>query len=150
MYRRTEIVTPLSPEDVRERLQNITRPHISAWKTFEFVVEAKEPAPQFVGEIGANTFKLHRDIRYGNSHLPVIRGTIASDTSGQTVVRMTMSLHWVSALGLLVIPFVLFTPEYRTLPALTVFGVLLAVVWLGFEFEARKAERLLRRALEEN
>jgi hypothetical protein len=147
MYRRLEIVTPLSPEDVRERLTNITRPRMSAWKTFEFIVEAKEPAPLFVGEIGTDTFTLCRDARYSNSHMPVIRGTIVADSSGQTVVRLTMSLPWTAAVTLLVVPLVLFRFPYSTLQSFSVLGVLLAVAWLLFYIEARKAERLLRRAL---
>ncbi|MDF3028409.1 MAG: hypothetical protein K0S23_2716 [Fluviicola sp.] len=68
-----QIQTKLTPEEVKERVALIT-------------------ASEYNGIVSGNTFKLSRSIKYQNSFLPEIKGTIASYL-GKTEIDISMSLN---------------------------------------------------------
>jgi hypothetical protein len=158
-WRRIEMVTHLSPDDVHDRLVRLVRRRRTFW---EAVTRSRSPGPKaqpFVGELTADRFQINRDIRYGNSFLPVIRGRICANPSGGTVLKMTMSLPIFTA-GFMALWFsgVLFAVVVAIRQAiaggavvLVPFGLIaagVAMVAIGFYPEARKAERLIRSVLQ--
>lgn len=158
-YRRVDIVTPLSPEQVRERLQRITRGRLGFWEVMTRSFRARPADPMFVGVCQDAAFKIQRDIRYGNSFLPVIRGRIVSSSPGETLVtvRMTLPLFtaifmafWLSGLVLVAgvtVPQLFLEGNWLALTPLGLLAAGVAMLWFGFYPEARKAERAIRNAL---
>ena len=158
-YRRVYIVTPLSPEEVRERLQKITRGRLGIWEVITRSFRARPADPVFIGVCQDASFKIQRDIRYGNSFLPVIRGRIVSRSPGETMVtvRMTVPLltaifmaFWFSGVVLAVgftVPQLFRKGDLLALTPLGLLAAGVAMVWIGFYPETRKAERAIRNAL---
>jgi hypothetical protein len=145
---------------VRARLQTITRKRVGVWEALTRSFRPKPTDPLFVGHVSRARFKIHRDIRYGNSFLPIIRGRVFAGTPGETVVTITMALPVFPAAFMLVwfagvtfvtaatIPEFLASGNPIALGAFAMLGGGVALVWFAFYPEARKAERILRQALE--
>jgi len=159
-FRRFRIATRLSPEEVRARLQTITRKRVGVWEALTRSFRPRPADPLFVGYVSPAGFKLHRDIRYGNSFLPLIRGRVRAGTADETVVTITMALPVFTAAFMLAwfagVTFVIAVaiPEFLAsgnpiaLGALAMLGGGVALVWFAFYPEAHKAERILRQVLE--
>ena len=111
----------------------------------------------FVGAAKGDRFRVRRDIRYRNSFLPIVLGRVTAVPAGVRV-EVTMFLHPIVAVFMLVwfsgVGFaawaLLRTPRHAPIGffgavAILMFGLVL--VGTGFFSEARKARRLLERAL---
>jgi hypothetical protein len=158
-FRRINILSSLSPDDARERLKKLTRTRLGLWEAMTRPMKANPTDPPFIGRVGI-TFKIHRDIRYGNSFLPIIRGKIVPTSGGRTLVRITMSLPiytalfmvvWLSGVGFgvaVTIPAFLLRGNAFALVPSGMFALGIGMLWIGFYPEARKAERILRGAFE--
>jgi hypothetical protein len=158
-FRRFQIVTNLSPEEACERLRKVTRRPVGVWEAMTRSLKANSAEPPFVGVVGT-AFKIHRDIRYGNSFLPILRGSI-SPGNGKTIVKVWMTLPaftvafmlvWFAGVAFgaaLALPALLLDHNAVGLVPIAMLAAGLAMVCLGFYPEARKAERVLRDALEE-
>jgi hypothetical protein len=83
----------LSPEVVVERLQSVTRVAPGFFEHLaSFVHPSRAPGELFFGRVEQNSFLIHRNIRYRNSFLPIIRGRISASKRGTRVdVLMYMS-----------------------------------------------------------
>ena len=144
------IESPLAPELVLARLAVCTSKPPSFWEAFARSLDRwVEDRPAFHGTVGERSFRLHRAIRYRNSFLPLIRGTVKATATGSRV-SITMFLHPLVAAVLFLWWFgawQLFTRGSWGRPALllvVVFGILLP--FLSFAFEVVKANRLLEKA----
>jgi hypothetical protein len=111
----------------------------------------------FNGTITDNTFRIHRNIQYRNSFLPVIRGRVEPTESGSEI-RLKMSIHplikvlmavWFTGVVLACLETLLGTIAGDPIPppslfgtwGMLLFGILLAIV--PFRIEAKKAQEKL-------
>ena len=152
-------MTTLSPEQVRERLQTITRRRLGLWEAMTRSFRARPAGPVFVGVCQDAAFKLHRDIGYANSFLPVVRGRIVRRSPRETMVTLRMTLPLPTAIFMAFWLSVVLLVAGVTMPQLFLHGRLVALiplgmlvmgaamVWFGFYPEARKAERAIRNVL---
>jgi hypothetical protein len=156
---RFEIHSPLSTQTVLQRLQSLVRDEpgfMQVWK--EAFGGRPKNSPPFFGVVAGNEFLMRRDIRYRNSFLPRVHGTVLAEPGGGSKVRVTMHLHpliavvmalWlaITGLGTLIAVFSMQRgAEVSLVPsALLAFGVVLVAV--GFYPEARKARRVLEQAI---
>ncbi len=159
-FRRFEISTRLSPPEVRASLQAITRKRVGLWEGLTRSLGAAPADPPFTGYVAPTSFKIHRDIRYGNAFLPIVRGRIIAAPSGEALVRVTMSLPvygavfmlvWLSGVTWIIAATIAELLFRGNVFALVPIGMLMAgigMVALGFYPEAWKAERIIRQALE--
>jgi hypothetical protein len=157
-FYRFQLDVTLKPEAVAERLRSIVRKPRGFVESFRDVFKSKDPADcPFLGSVEVDSFRIRRDIKYRNSFLPQVRGTIIPASNG-SAVNITMFMHPITALFMVVwfmgvgagavgivaaqgasgamasVPFAMF-----------VFGV--ALVAGGFFPEAFKAKRILSEAL---
>ncbi len=145
-----DIDSPYSPEEVCRRLQAVVRPK-PRWFGRATSDEAG-PEPAFQGSIGDRVFKVTRIIHYRNSFLPTIRGKVLPREAGARV-HLLLTLHpavavfmalWLALFGYALILALLARPAEAPFRAILVlFGA--ALTGGGFYYEARKAERILRR-----
>ena len=158
-FYRCRIESPLTSETVLLRVRGVVRETPGFFQSIkESWGSHNESSPPFIGTVDGATFRIHRDIRYRNSFLPRIRGSVVSLPSGSRL-HLTMRIHpvvfvfmlfWQSLFGFLIV-FVLMSPE-RSVRSVAVFagsflfGIVLAVA--GFFPEAIKARRLLEQCLE--
>lgn len=149
-YRTLELRSGLSINEAVDALANV----VESPRAVRLVPSAR----LFEGTLTCETFNIQRIIRYRNSSLPKIQGTIVADRFGCSI-SVTMSLPrlasafvalclggaTVAGLAALVTSLRGSTPG----DAVIVMGALLAFGWLlalaGFFIEASAAERLLRR-----
>jgi hypothetical protein len=150
LHRAFELYTPLAPGEAMERIATVVEPR--RWLRFG------SAAHPFEGTVADSSFDARRIISYRNGFLPRIRGSVWADSTGSRIA-VTMTLHpatmvfmfvWVGGVvtfgtgavigalrGQVDLPFAFFP-----------IGMLL-FMWViaagGFTFEARKAERLLRK-----
>ena len=157
-FYRYELVSTLQPETVLRRVGTLVREAPGFLQSVkESFWKRPEDAPPFIGKIEGNAFRMHRNIRYRNSFLPQVRGSVVSTPVG-TTLRITMHLHPVAAVFMLVWlgavatgALAAFTSQCESIasaliPAgMLVFGIALTVG--GFYPEAFKARRLLEQAV---
>ncbi|WP_303312514.1 hypothetical protein [Hymenobacter sp. BT730] len=85
-----QFYTPLSPEELLQRLQENTAPRLTWFKIFSF-----KPLKPFLGTVEINSFDIQRVIRYKNSWLPQIKGKIEPHQSnGGSLVLLRHHLHY--------------------------------------------------------
>lgn len=150
-FYRFEIEVNAPPPVVVERLRAIVRGKLSFWESVRqsFPFNQADGAP-FIGSVQEDSFKLRRNIRYRNSFLPMIRGTIASYGVG-TRISVTMFLHPVVAIFMIfwlgMVTWVAVSrPTASPIPwGMLAFGIALTVG--GFIPEAIKAKRLISEAV---
>lgn len=87
-YRMHRLRSPLSPEACLKRI----KVQVEESKGVLFAAE-KDPRKPFVGEIGEDSFKIRRKIRYTNSFLPVVTGNIC-ENGDMACVEIRMKLHY--------------------------------------------------------
>src|ERR1700690_4052606 len=81
------------PYVLEDRLRSLVREEPSWRELFQRIWKRGEPpGPPFIGWVRDGSFKLHRDIRYRNSFLPVVHGRIVPADIG-TRIQVTMSIH---------------------------------------------------------
>lgn len=151
-WRRFDIDTHLTPEQCTSALEAIVEPRK------RMRLPWTRSARDFEGEVNGLEFSIQRIIRYSNSFLPVISGTILQGF-GATRVRITMSPNrfvlavWVFSMtaAATVGGFLLFHGTDRNQPpaaafasAMLLFGYLVCVI--PFAIEAQKARRILTQA----
>jgi hypothetical protein len=94
---RFQIEVPLPRQRVMERIRSLMRERPSVGQWF---CERWKPRdgtlPPFIGSADENSFRIHRDIRYRNSFLPLIRGYVFPTPTG-TQINVTMSMYPASA-----------------------------------------------------
>ncbi len=143
-----EIRTSLSLEEVVRRLEAEIEPP----KWFGFFRKHKK----FQGDVSREGFKISRYIRYGNSFLPVVRGSFQPGPSGISV-NIRMRLHplviifmciWcVAIIGSMMNFSGLFDKNLQLHPIRLVPVAFLVFPWAmasaGFWFEATKQKRIL-------
>jgi hypothetical protein len=155
MFAKVVIQTSYAPEAAVARVARLIRPRrglLDEWQA-RMSDAPRETAP-FVGRVYATTFDAKRIIRYRNSFLPHIHGSVETAEGGSTVVlRMRVSwfvlaftLCWFGGLF-----FVLLRGGGNAAcaaPLVVAFGVLGAIlIAVGFGRERRIAEELFRKAL---
>ena len=164
MFYRFTIETPLSGPEVAERLRPLIRTRrgfVEALRYQYFLIRRKDSDPSFIGKVDAVSFQMHRDIRYSNSFMPLLRGRIEPSASGSqgSQVRVTMALHpfvfafmtfWFSGMGVGAVMALTSTAFgnqlLRFMPA-GMFVFVAALVYVSFFPEAIIARRLLEKAL---
>jgi hypothetical protein len=108
----------------------------------------------FIGSVSDDWFKIHRDIRYRNSFLPMIRGRVTPNGFGSRV-DVTMSLHplvglfmifWLGGVGLSA--FAIRSASSVIPVGMFIFGAALTAA--GFFPEAMKAKQLISNAANES
>jgi hypothetical protein len=140
-YDSAEIRTPLTPEQIQEKL----KPFIGHRTFAEYF---KEPRYQFGGAIKADHFKIFRHVRGRNSYLPIIRGEIQPLPDG-TMVTLSFQIHWFVVLFFTSIGGMSFWWHDPT--PLIMFVVLhVGLYFIGYLPEKRWAEGWLRRKLSAN
>jgi len=148
---RFEIESEAPPQVVIERLRASVRPKPDLLESLGRSWKRRDASgPPFVGSVGEDSFRIHRDFRGRNSFVPLIRGRVISTHAGARVTGI-MLLHPVVAVFT---PFWLGAVGYGALTdksappvalwIMFIFGVSLAAG--GFFVEASKAKRLLRTA----
>lgn len=152
-WRRFEIDTHLTPTECTSAIEAIVEPR--KW----FRMSWARPARDFEGEVSGLEFSIQRIIRYRNSFLPVISGTILQGL-GTTRVRIAMRPNWFALafwIAWMMVPaafaaFVLMYGTVQTQPQtavvvsiMAVFGYLICVIPFGIE--AQKARRILAEVL---
>jgi hypothetical protein len=150
-FYRFEIDVTAPPPVVVERLRAIVRGKLSFGESFRqsFSFNRTYSAP-FIGSVQDDSFKLRRNIRYRNSFLPMIRGTITSYGVG-TRVSVTMFLQPVVAIFMIfwlgmVASAAVSHPNASPIPwGMLAFGIALSIG--GFIPEAIKAKRLILEAI---
>jgi len=159
-FRRLEIHSPLPVATVRERIQQRVRStRAGFWESLEAGLQVRSDELPFKGEVFGHQFKIMRAIRYRNSFLPVIYGTISPGVGGGTLIKITMRLHlfaaafWIVWVGLSAasVPWSsLHSIGNQDATDLVPLGILLFGILLppvGFYPEAKKAERIIRDAV---
>ena len=84
-FERLTIETPLTPEEVHQRLAEVIEPK----RMFRFFSGNHKP---YQGKLNDDRFEVTRIIHYRNSFLPVIKGEIRPGLGG-SVVDITMHPH---------------------------------------------------------
>jgi hypothetical protein len=155
-----DVSLPVS--EVVARLRRATRTSPQGFvEAFRSRFAATDPAvPPFIGVVRETSFRIRRDIRYRNSFLPLVWGSIAAAPTGSRI-QATMFLHpfvavfiilWLSACGSLAWGLIFAGWAYQGMGAaallpvgMFVFGTALTLG--GFFPEAVRAKRLLMGAL---
>jgi hypothetical protein len=158
-FYRFEIATHRSTPDALRCIEQMLAPPRSFFRGpkfgFRFAPATTRP---FVGTVEGKKFRIHRDIYYRNSFLPMIRGHVDSGPVG-TRVRVTMYLHpfvavfmavWFSGVGSALYGFLHSANPVADMTVVFPLGMLafgVVMVCAGFFPEAIKARRLLEQAL---
>ena len=153
-FYRFQIVTPLPTQTVLQRVRTLVREKPGFWQSIKesFGGHPSDSSP-FIGKVEGDSFRMYRDIRYRNSFLPQVRGSVVSTSRGSRVL-ITMYLHplvavfvlfWLGTAGTGVIT--AFNAQNGNIgPALMfLFGLILTVG--AFYPEAFKARRLLEQSI---
>jgi hypothetical protein len=161
-YRKLTIDSPLNKTEIISRLANSVSDSRRNWQLWETRAEI------FEGNLSESRFQIKRIIRYRNSFLPIINGTLEPHENG-TKILITMKLHplvlvfllvWMSPLVMIGLG-LLFSLVVSMITTGTVdFNLLLVLLGLmgmlvfayiltssGFTIEANKAYRILSELL---
>ncbi|HBF38424.1 MAG TPA: hypothetical protein DDW50_14040 [Firmicutes bacterium] len=144
-----EIESTLSPDEVKERIANHIETNMPLFKLFY------SGGKEFKGKIRDDHFLISRIIRYNNSFLPMIEGTIYPNNFGSNI-KITMRLHklvfgfwivWMAMVFLISLGFLrnlLSSPGTISLIPLLmlIFGYFIGII--PFNIEVNKAKRLLQ------
>jgi hypothetical protein len=157
-FYRFQIESPLPAQTVLQRIRTLVRDKPGFWKSIkESFGGHPNGGPPFIGKVEGDTFCMYRDIRYRNSFLPQVRGSVVSTSRGSKVL-VTMYLHplvalfvlfWLGAVGAGALA--VFSAQNGNIgPALIpagmfLFGIILTVG--AFYPEAFKARRLLEQSI---
>lgn len=147
----------LKNEDLLSRLAAAIEPE----KTFRFPAFSSGSTKPYEGQINGQTFEIKRIIRYRNSFLPRITGTIESHPYG-TTIHVKMRLHifvitflffWCGMVGIgsIAIAKHYFEGAAFNAIALIPFGILLLVYTLtmgAFTFESNRSKKDLQQIFE--
>jgi len=145
-YQRFEIKTKLSQEGSREKLAAIVEPRKMRWG----FSRADKP---FEGELDGHTFKISRVIGYRNSFLPVLVGNIRDDLDSSSL-QITARPNWFviffwPVLLLIFFYATIFMADVTSIGFILLFFLFFyGVPTLFFNFELRKAEKLLNEQFE--
>jgi hypothetical protein len=146
--------SPHDPDEVRRRLVSIVSPGVNFWGSPKPSIGQSAQPPEFLGEVHDRDFRIRRIIRYRNSFLPIIQGTVAERPEGGSRVRLVMRLH--SAVAAFMVGCFVFltwllmmsTSLELALAAMLILVIFAAVMTVGgFVYEANKSEEALRRWL---
>lgn len=148
--------THLNEEKVIQRLSEIVEPK----KTFRSILFGSYAAKAYEGEISGQAFAIRRIIRYRNSFLPEISGSVGSDYDGTTItVKMRMNIlviiflcFWCAVVVFVGIAFMakMIATGFNFLELIPV-GLLLFVYALtmgGFKWESNKSKKDLQELFE--
>jgi hypothetical protein len=83
--------TKLKEEDIFEKLKNSIEPQ----KYYRGGIFNTSESKPYEGQIIEKTFEIRRVIRYRNSFLPIINGTISKDGEG-SLITVTLQLHGIA------------------------------------------------------
>src|SRR2546426_7910971 len=89
---RFKIETGLTTQAAIARVKELVGPPRSFWGGVQYSFGLGDAAPPFVGKVERDRFRVHRDIRYRNSFLPMVWGHITSGPTGSRV-RVTVFMH---------------------------------------------------------
>jgi len=93
--------TKLGEDEVLRRLHDLTVPT----DKLRFQLSGQNASKPYSGDINGGQFTIKRIIKYVNSWLPVIHGTVTRDTGG-TIINVKMKLStWVTVLSFIWIAF---------------------------------------------
>lgn len=85
LERRIALSSPLPPDEVDRRLRAVTRAPAPLSGLFNGNFRRLAGSATFVGSIDGNGFAMRRDIRYRNSFLPRISGSVHAATDGARI-----------------------------------------------------------------
>jgi hypothetical protein len=157
-FYRFQIQSRLTTETILVRIRALVRESPGFWQSVrESLGRRPDDSPPFIGRVEGNRFRMRRDIRYRNSFLPQVHGSVVPNPVGANV-KVTMYLHplvvgfmlfWLGTVGLGAL--VGFTNQRESMgPALIPAGMFLFGIGLvvgGFYPEAYKARRLLEQGI---
>ena len=157
-FYRCQIDSPVAAQAVLLRMRGLMREAPGFVQSVkESFCRRPEGSPPFIGSVDGTKFHIRRDIRYRNSFLPLIRGSVTATPKGARVL-ITMHLHplvaafmvfWLGAVGVGAIG--IFASQNGgsqsgLIPTgMFMFGVVLTVG--GFYPEAVKARHLLEQGI---
>ncbi len=155
-FYRFQIESSLPKQTVLSRIRAIVREKPGFWQSVkESFGSRPEGSPPFIGEVEGESFLIHRDIRYRNSFLPQVRGSVVSTPIGSSVF-ITMYLHplvalfmlfWLGGVGAGALAMLKAENGSFIIPAIMLlFGIGLTAG--GFYPEAMKARRILKQSIE--
>lgn len=149
--------TRLREEEIVKRLSGIIEPE----KVVRMNIFSSSPTKSYQGQINGLTFDITRIIRYRNSFLPMIHGTIERDFDGLKI-KVKMRLHtfvivflcvWCGGVGIVCIASLsqafdgsAFDPNMLIPFGMLLFGYLMAIG--GFKFESYKSKKDLQTLFE--
>src|SRR6266540_7483414 len=100
-FYRFQIDSPLPAQTVLLRIHTLVREKPGFWQSVkESFGRRQNNCPPFIGKVEGDAFRMYRDIRYRNSFLPQVRGSVVSTSHGSRVL-ITMYLHPLVALFVL-------------------------------------------------
>ena len=153
-----QMQSPLTTETILVRIRALVHEPPGSYQSVREAFGSRaDGRPPFIGRVEGTHFHMRRDIRYRNSFLPRVRGSVVQNPVGANV-KVTMYLRplvaavmllWLGAVGLGTLAVV--TNERESMvPALLPagmfsFGIVLVVV--GFYPEVYKARRLLEQGV---
>ena len=154
-FYRCQIDSPLPAQSVLQRLRALIRDKPGFWQSIkESFGNRPEVSRPFIGKIEGDKFRMYRDIRYRNSFLPQVRGSVVSTSRGSRI-SITMHLHplvalfvlyWLGSMGGYTIAAFGAGKGFNVIPALAfLFGIGLTVG--SFYPEALKARRILTQSI---
>lgn len=153
-YYRYEFDTPLSPQEVADKLNaQIIKKREGLFDGFKRMMNNSQLQGTWYGTADRQGFKIRRHIDYRNSFLPMIYGTINRRARGShIVIVMRVSIFVMVFLVMFMTPllYTLWTATEDTIGTLSALAMLLFAVVLtgaGFGFEAQKAKALLQEQL---
>lgn len=158
-FYRFQIESTLPAQTVLQRIRTLVREKPGFWQSIkESFGKRPDDCPPFIGKVEGDAFCMYRDIRYRNSFLPQVRGSVVSTSRGSRVL-ITMYLHplvalfvlfWLGAVG--AGSLAAFSSQngntgLALIPAgMFLFGIVLTVG--AFYPEALKARRILEQSIE--
>ena len=147
-----EYSSNMMPEELAERMAQFVEPR-RFWTRSLF---RGERSKSFEGEVSATTFNIRPIIRYRNSFIPIIKGTISPAENGSKI-KLEMNLHpfvkyfvtmWLGMVGMgffaisiSMIESSSFSPIFLFPIGMWFFGYFLAKK--GFDYESKPALRTL-------
>lgn len=145
-YQRFEIKTNLSQEAARKKLASIVEPRQLGWRF-------SKDHNWFEGELTEQTFKISRIIRYRNSFLPTLEGTIQDDLDSASL-QITARPNWFI---IILWPLLIIILFYSVIFSAGVTNIGLILLFIAFFYglptvlfnmELNNAKKLLNKAFE--